>query len=56
MTSFINLPATYFYKHSQSSGLYSVYYEGEMIGQSFSKDECEWMAKKHYNKQENTNV
>lgn len=46
--SFINLPAIYFYKHSPSSGMYSVYCEGEMIGQSFSKDECEYIAKKHY--------
>lgn len=46
----MNLPSTYYMKHSQSSGLYSVYCEGEMIGQSFSKDEVEWLVRNHYSK------
>lgn len=55
MTSFIGIPAIYFYKHPPpSSGMYSVYCEGEMIGQSFSKAECEFIAKQHY--KENNNV
>jgi len=54
MTSFINLPAIYHYAHSTNTDMYTAYCEGVIIGQSFSKDECEWIAKKHYiaNKQE----
>ena len=46
----INMPAIFWMTHSPSSGLYSVYCEGEMIGQSFSKDECEYIAKQYYKK------
>ena len=52
MTSILNLPATYFVSHSTNTDMYTAYCEGVIIGQSFSKDECECIAKQHYSKQE----
>ena len=52
MTSIINLDACYCIQHSTNTGMYTAYCEGVIIGQSFSKDECEWIAKQHYSEQE----
>lgn len=52
MTSIMNLDARYHFSYDEWTGLYYVYYESKIIGQSFSKDECVFWAKQHNSKQE----
>ena len=52
MTSVLGIPATYYTQHSTNTDMYTAYCESVIIGQSFSKDECEWIAKQHYSEQE----
>lgn len=48
MTSFMNLPATYFVSQNPSTNLFLVFCENILIGQSFSEHECKWMATQHF--------
>lgn len=48
MTSILNLDARYRLSQNPSTGLFSVFCETLLIGQSFSEHECKWMATQHF--------
>lgn len=48
MTSLLGIDARYYIQHSTNTDMYTAYCEGVIIGQSFSKAECEYIARKHF--------